>query len=938
MERRAALALVANIESFCDVRKLRLRDAFAIFDQDSSGSLSLPEMRHCFQNLGVPLSPDDLEAVMRHLDKDNSGSIELGEYEAAVRELRRTTTSAKRVVKKPAAAQIIGGHAYYCEWDPVLDPASGDFYYVNKYTDETSWDKPQELAVFERQIKAAKEIQKSARGRQGRVGVQKIRQERAKEVEHIVVKCVWEAVLDKASGDNYYYNTASKQTTWDKPAALIKWENQQKASIAVQSVQRGRRTREVVVKQKGSLKRQRQREAKTRLHTQYPANDHWEAIFDDKSGKTYYVNKATNNTSWDKPEEMERYEKHTEASTSIQSRARIRQARGARQSKYMLLLRKRIAQKCGGLEGLVKLFEALTEGGDLEVDGVISKDEFRTGIVKHLGIEVRADSDLNDLFVVLDIDKSGGLDFEELEQIVKFDLRADKAKETFVAKCVWEKMVDKATGDCYYCNSRTLETTWEAPVAFVEWERYKDAATRIQRMVRRRWARKEWRELIKAASVIGRHARRKVEGREREKKALERDRASVQVQKVARGRRARQTVAARRRQDYDIRRRQRLPGLKNGGSNQSSGVPSARGGVRPTPPNNPRAPKQHQRPTNQRNGNQREQQQHQQQQHQHQQQQKKLSESARQHHLDSIPAYAARLTTAEIQRLSREEIGQRIGLQPDRHSPQRIILLVGELVRAGAGAKAAAVANPGAAFGLGRAGPAGRRDSNNAKAIQRAINRSRRLSSLYQRGVARAARHTGAVVVDSGLTTGLAASSAMSDGHSANSVYGKDNNSPEDVCLLGISAAVAPGSGPALHKYHTKQLVFTDVFQRGQTELRARLDLVEKLAGGCKVVVVVVNDGPSIRDELSTLLELQQQHRPSDPWPVVALQGSGGFADTLAHICEGRARGEPDQGRTEDELIAGRLIGSDAVFVFPADGTPSELASFLHVLLTVSVR
>jgi hypothetical protein len=833
--------------------------------------------------------------------------------------------------KKPA--QIIGGHAYYCEWDPVLDPESGDTYYVNKYTEETTWDKPRELTLFEKQIHAAKEIQKTARGRQGRARVQNIKQEKR---GHIVDKCDWEAVVDPSSRDTYYYNTKTQDTTWDKPPAFVKWEKQQNASTAVQSIQRGRQTRAQVSKNKGALRRQRQREARTRLHSRYPVSDSWETIVDEKSGKTYYLNKATNDTSWDKPEEMDNYEKHTSASTQIQSRTRIKQARNVRKSKYMQLLRKRIAQKCGGLEGLQNLFEKLSGGEGLDVDGVVSKEEFRAGVIEHLKIEVRKEEDLDDLFVALDVDESGRLDFEELEQIVKFDLRAEKAKTDFGSKCVWEEVLDKTSGESYYSNTVTGETTWDKPAAFIEFAKYRDAASRIQRCVRRRWAWREWRELIKAATVIGRHARRKMEARGRERKALEQERASVQMQKIARGRSARQAMAAKRRKHYEIRRRQRLPGVKKGSEVEGDeGIrATAHGGVhRPTPPNDPRA-QQHQRQQHQphqqhgrRHGNQTEQPLH-----------SKLDESTRQHHLDAIPAYAARLTAVEIQRLSVEEIGQRIGLQPDRHSAQRIILVVGELARVG-GERAKGAADHGSAFGIGRQGPAGRRDSSNAKAIQRGINRSRRLSSLYQRGVVRAARHTDALVMDSGLTTGLAASSAMSDGHNPNSVYKqRPDNNEEEVVLLGVSPAAAPGSGAALHKYHSRQLVLEDVFHRG-AELEMKAELVTKLAGGCKVVVVAVNDGPTIRDELRILIEYQQKYQPSGQWPVVALQGSGGFVDTLANVCEACARGEPHQAhQTEDEAIARRLIDTDSIFVFPADGTPSELASFLHVLLTVSVR
>ena len=65
--------------------------------------------------------------------------------------------------------------------EPVTDPESGESYYFNVYTNETTWDKPESLTVFEKQQAAALGIQKAARGRKGRARALGIKEQKEKE-------------------------------------------------------------------------------------------------------------------------------------------------------------------------------------------------------------------------------------------------------------------------------------------------------------------------------------------------------------------------------------------------------------------------------------------------------------------------------------------------------------------------------------------------------------------------------------------------------------------------------------------------------------------------------------------------------------------------------------------------------------------------------------
>jgi len=54
--------------------------AFAIFDQDSSGSIDRKELTSVCKKLGVELTAQDVENMMRHVDKDKSDTIDFEEF------------------------------------------------------------------------------------------------------------------------------------------------------------------------------------------------------------------------------------------------------------------------------------------------------------------------------------------------------------------------------------------------------------------------------------------------------------------------------------------------------------------------------------------------------------------------------------------------------------------------------------------------------------------------------------------------------------------------------------------------------------------------------------------------------------------------------------------------------------------------------------------
>ena len=63
-----------------------IRSAFDLFDKDNSGSIDVGELREAMKALGLNLGKKEVKAMMRRLDKDGSGSIEFEEFLALMAE------------------------------------------------------------------------------------------------------------------------------------------------------------------------------------------------------------------------------------------------------------------------------------------------------------------------------------------------------------------------------------------------------------------------------------------------------------------------------------------------------------------------------------------------------------------------------------------------------------------------------------------------------------------------------------------------------------------------------------------------------------------------------------------------------------------------------------------------------------------------------------
>jgi len=78
-----------DFDEFCGMMKKKMREsneeeelkaAFRCFDQDRSGTITKAELVKILTTLGQPLTPTQVEEVWSEADRDNSGTIEYGEF------------------------------------------------------------------------------------------------------------------------------------------------------------------------------------------------------------------------------------------------------------------------------------------------------------------------------------------------------------------------------------------------------------------------------------------------------------------------------------------------------------------------------------------------------------------------------------------------------------------------------------------------------------------------------------------------------------------------------------------------------------------------------------------------------------------------------------------------------------------------------------------
>ena len=86
-----------------------MRAAFASFDKDGSGSISVEELREVLvENLGQQVSDDELDRLVKLADANGDGEIDFDEFVKLLQDVELRSAAEKRWTKVRAVAHIVG--------------------------------------------------------------------------------------------------------------------------------------------------------------------------------------------------------------------------------------------------------------------------------------------------------------------------------------------------------------------------------------------------------------------------------------------------------------------------------------------------------------------------------------------------------------------------------------------------------------------------------------------------------------------------------------------------------------------------------------------------------------------------------------------------------------------------------------------------------------
>ena len=185
-----------------------------------------------------------------------------------------------------------------------------------------------------------------------------------------------------------------------------------------------------------------------------------------------------------------------------------------------------------------------------------------------------------------------------------------------------------------------------------------------------------------------------------------------------------------------------------------------------------------------------------------------------------------------------------------------------------------------------------------------------RLRDFYRDGILRTAAQIDALVIDGGLESGVAAIEPRSESY----------NQVQHVCQLGISPN---GITDPLSRSHSHQLVISDFngWDDRQVEfVKHKFSMIRRLAGTCRVVCVLMNNGHTAWGETLEAVRLEI--------PIVVMQGSGDLANEIIYA---KMTGQCHDFNMREVVNSGQLV------VFNAEASESDLAMVVRLHATIDI-
>lgn len=325
------------------------------------------------------------------------------------------------------------------DWTEVVaDPSSGQVYYYNSVTNETSWERPAAMDAFTADMMTRTEtvpetevmedagqqaverslhdivtaVSSSRQDNDFSTSSSEVPMMTAESNESYTIQpSDWTRVED--SGQVYYYNTVTGETSWEEPGVVVSSEqertvvNEQVSDNAPESDEDGIGTAVV----DGSVEMTRALGGEMAESEQVVGSNGWTEVEDPWNGGVYYYNTITNETSWERPGDFGP-SMHVEGGSVSE-----------------------VAETTGTPVNILAADDGFSDHG--------------TSLAQQVGVDTHSQVPL------------GSLSGQETDRLSVDD----------VASNGWTKVEDPSTGQVYYYNNITNETSWELPGDFVSSEK-----------------------------------------------------------------------------------------------------------------------------------------------------------------------------------------------------------------------------------------------------------------------------------------------------------------------------------------------------------------------------------------------------------------------------------------------------------------------------------